>query len=254
MWPDFFRLLLRQPKHHKSFTMLRIPKRTQVLNQFTDVFISSPVSGQMLGNVAGYFAGAGSSRNRYFSFNPNGGTLGTYVQILFADAATTEMIPGQAYVLQTGGDLATIGAISQAPVVQDYSSGSGANGGTIVAGIVNGRMNLIGNPYLDFLDADAFLLDSDNAGKVTGPLLLWAHNTLVSAFNPNPDDPSTYRFTANDFALYNVLGGVAAGRWINASDENTTYTGIDTPNGKLGLVRVSLSGAPQMAMPNLRPV
>lgn len=63
--------------------------------------------------------------------------------------------------------------------------------------------------------------------------MLWAHNTIVSNNNVNPNDPNFYRNSANDFALYNVLGGVAAGRQINTSPENTTYTGVQTPNGRL---------------------
>ena len=66
---------------------------------------------------------------------------------------------------------------------------------------------------------------------------MWAHNTIVSSGNPpdpNNPDTSTFTNTANDFALYNVLGGVAAGRYISTSTENGTFTGIQTPNGKLG--------------------
>jgi len=40
--------------------------------------------------------------------------------------------------------------------------------------------------------------------------------------------------SANDFALYNLLGGVAAGRQISTSPDNTNIsTGIQTPNGKI---------------------
>lgn len=206
--------------------------RTQLINKYTDVFISSPVDNQILGDVAADFA-IGSTVNRYFEFDPTLYTYGYYRQISLTDADTTHMKPGRAYVLQRGGT-GQIGSFGITPCIQDYDSGGSNNVNNITVNMLNGRFNLIGNPYLGFLDADAFLLDADNADKVTGPIRLWGHNTLVSEANVNPLDSNAFRFSANDFALYNVMGGVAAGRWINVSDENTTYTGVETPNGFLG--------------------
>ena len=211
-----------------------IKSRHQQINQFTDVFISSPVDNQILSDVAADFPFTGATVNRYFEFDPTLYTYGYYRQISLVDAATTIMEPGRAYVLQWGGVPGEIGDVRVDNCVQDYSSGGDDNENDITVDMLNGRFNLIGNPYLGFLDADAFLLDADNADKVTGPIRLWGHNTLVSEANVNPLDSNAFRFSANDFALYNVMGGVAAGRWINVSDENTTYTGVETSNGFLG--------------------
>lgn len=65
--------------------------------------------------------------------------------------------------------------------------------------------------------------------------MLWSHNTVISSGNSNPNDPNYYTNSANDFALYNVLGGVAAGREISTSADQGTSTGIQTPNGKICL-------------------
>jgi len=62
---------------------------------------------------------------------------------------------------------------------------------------------------------------------------LWSHNTIISQANIHPNDPHPYTNSANDFALYNVLGGVAAGREISTSPDQGTSTGIQTPNGKI---------------------
>lgn len=208
--------------------------RHQQINQFTDVFISSPVDNQILGDVAANFPFPGATINHYFEFDSTLYTLGYYREISLMDAAATVMEPGKAYVLQWGGAPGEIGDFRLGNCIQDYSSGGDDNVEDITVDMLNGRFNLIGNPYLGFLDADAFLLDADNADKVTGPIRLWGHNTLVSEANVNPLDSNAFRFSANDFALYNVMGGVAAGRWINISDENQTYTGVETPNGILG--------------------
>jgi len=87
-----------------------------------------------------------------------------------------------------GGISGQIGVTNVQFCTQDYNSGGNNNTNNKTVDMLNGRFNLIGNPYLGFLDADAFLLDADNADKVTGPIRLWGHNTLVSEANVNPLD------------------------------------------------------------------
>jgi len=205
------------------------PSRTQQIGQYTDIFISSPVTGQMLGAVNDYPTGGSNTVNRYFEFNSS---TGAYVQIPYLDAQTTAMVPGKGYVLQRGGiGYATIGLANITSCVQTYS-GSANTSGTYTFGA--NQYALVGNPFSNFLDADQFLLDATNESVVKGPIMLWAHNTIVSPANINPNDPNAFRFSANDFALYNVLGGVAAGRSYSTSAENETFTGVPIPNGKLG--------------------
>lgn len=209
--------------------------RDQDIKQYTSIFVSSPVANQMLGAVTGpYQSGEGVNTNRYWQF-----VNGAYQLITVLNASTTPMVPGRGYVIQRGG----IGVPPGDPTAlfsichQDYNSGGATNIIDTPVQIIGGMFNLIGNPYLGYLDVDAFLLDPANVNLVTGPLRLWAHNTIVSSGNPpdpNNPDTSTYTNSANDFALYNVLGGVAAGRYISTSNENETFTGVQTPNGKLG--------------------
>jgi uncharacterized delta-60 repeat protein len=56
--------------------------------------------------------------------------------------------------------------------------------------------NLIGNPYPSALNADTFLIS--NASKINGTLYFWTHNTPVT----------NYKYTSDDYAVYNLLGGV----------------------------------------------
>jgi uncharacterized delta-60 repeat protein len=58
------------------------------------------------------------------------------------------------------------------------------------------RFNLIGNPYPSTLNADVFL--KKNASKIKGTLYFWTHNTPI--FNN--------KYASNDYAVYNLLGGV----------------------------------------------
>lgn len=61
---------------------------------------------------------------------------------------------------------------------------------------LEGTFNLIGNPYPSALDADLFL--SKNASNIKGTLYFWTHNTPIT----------NNKYTSNDYAVYNLLGGV----------------------------------------------
>jgi len=138
------------------------------------------------------------------------------------------------YVIQLGGNGNYTENITTGRLL-DFSGGSANTGVINGPNLTANQFNLLGNPYNNFLDLDLFLLSSNNKTKVKGPIMLWSHNTLLSDANVNPNDPNVYVNSANDFALYNVLGGVAAGREISTSDDVTgvTSTGIQTPNGKI---------------------
>jgi hypothetical protein len=68
-----------------------------------------------------------------------------------------------------------------------------------------GTMNLIGNPYPSAIDIDLFLTDPANAGIVNGTVYLWTHNTAISSSIPGN---STYNYTSDDYAKYNLTGGI----------------------------------------------
>lgn len=202
--------------------------RSQMLNQYTSVFICSPNNGTIIQNIHIDDDPVTWANSDKFQYYDNGWVY------LPEETPTTTMQPGKGYVLQLGGNGNYTAALL--PSEQEFNfSGGGANGGTpISVGVIDGQFNLLGNPYNNYLNLDDFLLNSNNSTKVRGPIMLWSHNTIISSNNNNPDDPgSQYRNSANDFALYNVLGGVAAGRQISTSPENATYTGIQTPNGRL---------------------
>lgn len=142
------------------------------------------------------------------------------------------MVPGQGYVLQLGGN-GTYTDVVIDGIIQNFSGGS-VNNGTIPVPVTTGKFALLGNPYGNYLDLDYFLLNANNKTKIKGPVFLWTHNTVISTSNPSdPSNTSPYRYSANDYAMYNVLGGVESGRSISTSAENGLYAGIQVPSGKL---------------------
>lgn len=210
----------------QEITTTSFPTRMQYLNQYTDIFISPPLSGQAiktLHNDTGQV-----DHDRYFYFDQN---INYWVEIYNQEASSYIMQPGVGYILQIGGN----GNNSETVLEPRNITFSGNPVNTnITTSVTGGKYCELGNPYADFLDLDSFLLDPDNVNKLTGPVYLWAHNTINSVANYNPNEPAgVYHFSANDYALYNILGGVAAGRNINTSIENETYTGVLTPNGKI---------------------
>lgn len=106
------------------------------------------------------------------------------------------------------------------------------NNGTITTPIaISGGglndMNLIGNPYPSAIDADTFLNYNNplNGGVLNGTIFYWTHNIPITS------NGSTYEYSWNDYASYNLTGGVgtAAPSSISCPTCNSSI-----PNGKVG--------------------
>lgn len=86
------------------------------------------------------------------------------------------------------------------------------NGVIKVKNIAPSALYLIGNPYPSAIDADAFL--NENAGAIEGTIYFWTHNTaiqLASNIKNGTAGSGAYAFTSDDYAVYNIVGGVATG-------------------------------------------
>jgi hypothetical protein len=68
--------------------------------------------------------------------------------------------------------------------------------------------NLIGNPYPSAIDADQFL--TLNSDLLDGTIYFWNHSTAIQLASQisNPGS-GAYAYTSDDYASYNLLGGVA---------------------------------------------
>ena len=97
------------------------------------------------------------------------------------------------------------------------------NNGDVESEILDGgKKYLIGNPYPSSLDADKFILDNPT---LEGTLYFWTHNTPVVL-------QGGYQYNANDYASYNLTGGV---KTALAASTGTTALGNnnEAPNGKI---------------------
>jgi hypothetical protein len=86
----------------------------------------------------------------------------------------------------------------------------------------NSNSNLIGNPYPSAIDIDKFILDPANAAIFDGTIYLWTHNTAISSSIPGND---VYNYTADDYATYNLTGGIKTA--------SSAITGSVAPTGKI---------------------
>lgn len=80
--------------------------------------------------------------------------------------------------------------------------------------------NLVGNPYPSAISADAFILANISPGgsvnqTIDGTLYFWTHVDDASVLNPGPD---AYNYTADDYAMYNLSGGVGTKGSESGSD------------------------------------
>jgi len=180
-------------------------RKTTPLKQYDYTYWSSPLAGQTLSQFG--------TPSLYYSFNPN-------INNWAAEAATNVMIAAKGYIVRVPNNL----NFSTSQVVQTTINGA-PNNGIINASIVKGTgttYNLIGNPYPSAIDIDQFLLDPTNSTIVNGTIYLWTHNTAISNTIPGT---AIYNYTKDDYAKYNITGGVKTG--------STAITGGVTPNGKI---------------------
>jgi len=65
--------------------------------------------------------------------------------------------------------------------------------------------NLVGNPYPSAIDADLFITQTVNANSIEGTLWFWSHKT------PNNGNATGEHYSSDDYASYNLTGGVGTG-------------------------------------------
>ena len=86
-----------------------------------------------------------------------------------------------------------------------------------------GKYHFIGNPYPSALNADALI--SQNTALLNGTIYFWTHNTPINLSLAN-------QYTTDDYATYNLSGGVSAKSDINHNNPVGVDNGIK-PTGKI---------------------
>ncbi|MBF4486063.1 fibronectin type III domain-containing protein [Flavobacterium sp. CSZ] len=90
-----------------------------------------------------------------------------------------------------------------------------------------GKYRLIGNPYPSALSADALILGNT---VLNGTLYFWTHNTAVTPVG-------NYDYNPNDYASYNLSGGVATAKSAKSDPGHSDDPANDNgkkPTGKIG--------------------
>jgi hypothetical protein len=73
----------------------------------------------------------------------------------------------------------------------------------------NDNWNFISNPYPSAINATTFLNLASNVPVIGGTIYLWTHNTPPLSTEPDPFyGDFVYNYTANDYASWNLTGGV----------------------------------------------
>ena len=163
-----------------------------------------------------------------------------------SETAATPMRPGLGYAIRAAGVISTI-----APSLLKTSFTGVPNNGDVTVPIVYtnpsnllstdsnfGVSYLLGNPYPSAIDADAFL--TENASVIGGTLYFWTHNTAIqdranfynTSNNTTTAGEGALAYTSDDYASYNITGGVSAiaGSGIPALSDTGS---INIPTGNI---------------------
>lgn len=179
-------------------------RNTTPLKQYDYTYWSSPLAGQTL-NVLG-------SPSLFYAYSPN-------IDNWAAATSSTVMPAAKGFISRVPNTLNF-----STPQVLNITFNGVPNNGVISTPIIKstGTFNLIGNPYPSAVDIDAFLLDPSNRGVVDGTIYLWTHNTAIANTIPGT---IIYNYTHDDYAKYNITGGVKTA--------SSAISGGTEPTGKI---------------------
>ncbi|PIE49332.1 MAG: hypothetical protein CSA39_03205 [Flavobacteriales bacterium] len=175
---------------------------TTALNNYMDfTYWSSPVQGANLGTV---FAGV----ERIFQWvKPATGNSTTTEDDVWEPASGT-MVTAKGYIAEANPSTPDGGTYTVSFTGKPHNGLTSINLGFNNDGDNQTDYNLIGNPYPSAIDIDEFIkLPTNteiNGGTMSGSIWLWTHRTQIS-------NGTTGHYSADDYATYNLVGGVGSG-------------------------------------------
>ena len=182
--------------------IIHVKRKTSPILKFDYTYWSSPIENQKLIDVS-----SNTLSDKFFSYDYD---LKSWHQ----EIPSTIMTAGRGYIIRGPQDFSTtIPAIHEA-----VFKGIPINGKITVDNGASKSYNLIGNPYPSAIDADVFL--AENSETIKGTLYFWTHNTPITNIM------NIYIYSYNDYAVYNLLGGVgtrpALASGVNETEPNGT--------------------------------
>ncbi|WP_055094538.1 T9SS sorting signal type C domain-containing protein [Flavobacterium aquidurense] len=177
--------------------IVHVNRKSSPILKFDYTYWSSPVENQKLVDVS-----PNTLPDKYFSFDY---VLGDWKE----ENPSHNMIPGKGYIIRGPQDFST----TVASRFETTFKGVPNNGKVILnlGGI--DIFNLIGNPYPSALNADLFLFD--NRSNLKGSLYFWTHNTPYI----------NNEYSSDDYAVYNLLGGVGTRESLSTGVNETQPNG-----------------------------
>ena len=199
-------------------------RHTEPVKRYDFTYWSSPVEEEFLKDVSPLTLG-----DKYYSFNPLSGWQIHY-------NGNQEMYPGEGYIIRAPQSFSITD-----PTIDETPKFIGKpNNGEIKKNLTAGLVYLIGNPYPSAISADAFL--SENDSKLEGTLYFWTHNSPPSI---KVDGDAIYNYTTNDYATYNLTGGLATHAAVQDDDENdpNDNNNLNVPSGNIAAAQAFFAPA-----------
>jgi hypothetical protein len=176
--------------------IIQFKRKTTPIRKSDYTYWASPVAVQQLRALS-----PNSPSSTFYSFDSG-------VNYWHKESPISKMMLGKGYIFQAPESFSE----TNPAVFEAVFSGIPNNGLVTVPIAKTKTANLIGNPYPSALNADVFVLENQNF--IDGSLYFWTHNTPIA----------NGQYTSDDYAVYNILGGVAA---------NNLGVNNSKPNGKI---------------------
>lgn len=178
---------------------IRLKRITTPMLRYDFTHWSSPVDHQKMVDVS-----PNTLADKYFSYDYN-------VKNWKQENPSNEMVLGIGYIIRAPQYF----SITDRSEFEAVFNGIPNNGKIVTQIGPLDSATLIGNPYPSTLNADAFL--RKNSSLLKGGLYFWTHNTPVT----------NLKYTADDYAVYNLLGGVGTRKSLSVGKVD------QIPDGKI---------------------
>lgn len=193
--------------------IVHVKRKSSPILKSDYTYWSSPVEDQKLVDVSPNTLG-----DKYFSYD-------YAVRNWRMENPSNKMIVGKGYIIRGPQEFSTNVPASFEAIFKGIPNNGKID---LILGDIK-SFNLIGNPYPSALNADVFLIE--NASKINGTLSFWTHNTPI---NNN-------KYASDDYAVYNLLGGVGTSGAL-ASGVNETIPDGTIASGQAFLVQSKGAG------------